>query len=106
MLKITGLNVLNKKLEDLANKTEALDGKHNVPLNELLTPAFVSKHTRFENVNEMFNASGFKIETQEDFAAIPDDEWDQFIRSISPFPDWQAMLREAGKEWVVKKLGF
>ena len=54
----------------------------------------------------MYEASGFKIETEEDFAAVPDDEWDSFIRSISSFPDWQSMLDKAGKEWVTKKLGL
>ena len=39
-----------------------------------------------------------KIETPEDFTAIPDDKWDAFISSISSFPDWEAMLREASKE--------
>ena len=54
----------------------------------------------------MYEASGFKIETEEDFAAVPDDEWDGFIRSISSFPDCQSMLDKAGKEWVTKKLGL
>jgi len=106
MLKINGLNELSKKLGDLAKRAEALDGKHMVPINDLLSPTFVSKHTRFTTADQMFEASGFKIETQEDFAAIPDDQWDVFIRSVSAFQDWQAMLAEAGKEWAAKKLGF
>lgn len=54
----------------------------------------------------MFDASGFKVESQEDFAAIPDVEWNEFIRSISSFSDWQTMLGEAGATWAAKKLGF
>jgi hypothetical protein len=106
MFKITGLNELNRKLQDLAKKAQALDGTHNVPISELLTPAFVLKQTRFANADEMFNASGFKIETEQDFAAIPDDKWDEFIRAVSSFSDWQAMLRAASKEWAAKKLGI
>ena len=106
MLKITGLDELTKKLDDLANKAGELDGKHNVPMAELLTPDFVSSHTRFANADEMFDASGFKIETQEDFAAVADEKWDAFIRSISSFSEWSAMLGEAGKAWAAKKLGF
>ena len=39
-----------------------------------------------------------------DFAAIPDEDWDAFIRSISSFADWKSMLNEAGKEWAAQKL--
>ena len=106
VIKITGLDELTKQLDDLANKTGELDGQHNVPMNELLTPEFVSKHTRFPNADEMFGASGFKIDTREEFAAIPDDKWDEFIRSISSFSDWSAMLGEASNEFTAKKLGF
>ena len=106
MLKITGLDELAKKLDDLGKQAGALDGQQSVPMNELLTPEFVSSHTAFANADEMFNASGFKIESQEDFAAIPDAKWDEFIRSASPFTDWSSMLGEAGKAWAAKKLGL
>ena len=106
MLKIEGLEKLQKELENLSRKAEELDGKHSVPVSELLTDSFISKHTKFSSAEEMFNASGFKIETQEDFTAIPDAEWDNFINSVSSFENWQSMLAEAGKEWAVKKLGF
>jgi hypothetical protein len=108
MLKIetTGLDELQKKLSDLADKAQMLDGQHHVPVSELLTVSFLSKHTRFSSANDLFAASGYKVETKEDFAAIPDDKWDDFIRSISSFVSWEAMLGAAGKEWATKQLGF
>lgn len=106
MFKIEGLDELQKKLEDLAKNAEALDGRHNVPVSELLTDGFVSQYTSFSSVDEMFTASGFKIETQEDFAAVPDTEWDNYIRSISRFDGWQSMLGAAGQEWAKRKLGL
>jgi len=105
-MKIKGLEEFSKKLDNLAKNTKALDGQHTVAVTELLTPAFVAEHTRFSNADEMFEASGFKIETSEDFKAIPDDKWDEFIRSISSFQNWQSMLSEASKAWAVKKLGL
>jgi hypothetical protein len=106
MFKITGLDEVTKQLNELSRKAESLSGNNSVPLTEMLTPAFVAKHTRFANADEMFAASGFKIETQEDFASIPGEKWNEFIRSISSFADWDAMLGEAGSEWAAKKLGF
>lgn len=106
MFKIDGFDELQQKLDDLAQNAEALDGEHSVPVSELLTDSFISRHTSFASSEAMFEASSFKIETQEDFAAIPDDEWDAFIRSISSFDDWQSMLGAAGQEWAVRKLGF
>lgn len=105
-MKIKGLDEFSKKLNDLAKKAKAIDGQHNLPMNELLTHSFISKHTRFGSAEEMFESSGFKVESQEDFAAIPDAEWDEYIRSISSFTNWQEMLGVATKEWAAKKLGF
>ena len=105
MLKITGLDGLTKKLGEIERKAKAVNGQ-KVPMTELLTPEFVARHTKFASADEMFDASGFKVETQEDFAAIPDDKWDEYIRSISSFASWQEMLARAGEQWAAKKLGF
>jgi hypothetical protein len=106
MLKVAGMDELQNQLDCLAKKAEELDGIHNVPLNDLLSSEFVSSNTKFSSADEMFEASGFKIESQHDFTAIPDTEWDEFIRSISSFADWQAMLGEACSVWMAEKVGF
>lgn len=106
MFKIEGLDELQKKLGDLAKGAEALDGQHSVPVSELLTDAFISQHTSFSSADEMLKVSGFKIETQEDFAAIPDAAWDNFIRSISRFDGWQSILGAARQEYIKRQLGL
>ena len=106
MFKIEGLDELQSKLNDLANKAKKLDGQHTVSVSELLTSSFLSKHTQFSSSDDLFKASGFKVETTEDFESIPDAKWDDFIRSISSFDSWQAMLSSAGEEWAAKQLGF
>lgn len=106
MFKIEGLDELQNNLKSLADKAQDLDGQHNVPVSELLTSSFLSRHTRFSSTKDLFEASGFKLESSEDLAAIPDDQWDDFIRSISNFENWQAMLGAAVKEWTAKQLGL
>jgi len=105
VIEFDGFDELSKKLEDLQESAESIQGTQ-VPLSELLTPGFLAKHTRFLSEDEMFEASGFKVETAEDFEKIPDEEWDRFIEQNTPFTTWSEMLSAAGAEWAQKKLGF
>ena len=106
MMKITGLNDLQKRLEKLADDAGALDGTHNVPLDDLLDQSFLQKHTQFLSLAELIENSGFDIQSAADFKAIPDDDWDRYIGSISKFTDWQTMLNSATQSWATKRLGL
>jgi len=103
-IKITGLDQFHRQLEDLKNKVESLSGEQSVPLNELLTPDFLATCSTFSSAEEMFQRSGFKVESREDFAAIPDEPWDDFIRSNTSFFNWREMLQAAGAAWTKNKL--
>lgn len=95
-----------KPLEDLARRARELDGQRNVPLPELLTPGFMSNCSRFTSAQELFNSSGFKLDSPEDFKAIPDSEWDAFIGSNTSYASWENMLSAATGEWVKRQLGL
>lgn len=101
-----GFDELERKLNDLADRAKRLDGTHNVPISELLTPGFLAGCSRFASADQMFQASGFKIESADDFKAIPDAEWDMFIKNNTSFGSWQEMLQAAGAEWTRKQLGL
>jgi hypothetical protein len=105
-IEIKGLKELERKFDDLSRRAGNLDGEHNVPVAEVLTPAFLSKCSRFQSVGELFEASGFNVKSQEDFAAIPDDKWDDFIKKNTTYSSWQEMLNAAGAEWVKNQLGL
>lgn len=109
MLKVTGLegfDNLRRKLNNLSDRAKKLDGTHQVPLLDLLTPAFVSKCSRFSSVDDLIAASGFKVDSAEDFRAIPDDQWDTFIAHNTSYANWRTMLSDASKQWMVKQLGL
>ena len=106
MIKIEGLDELNKKFDDLVESAETINGTQQVPLSELLTPSFLAKHTRFLSEDEMFEASGYKVESSEDLEKIPDEDWNEFIGKNTPFATWGEMLSAAGTKWGKKKLGF
>lgn len=101
-LKIKGLDAMQKKLNDLANRAKSLDGTQQIPVNELLTPAFISKYSNFSSAQEFFDAS--KIESLEGLEE--NSEWNQFVKENSSFESWQEMLNQAGVEWVQEKLGL
>lgn len=97
---------MNRKLEDLKRKAEALDGEHEIPFSELFSSEFMTRYTDFASLDEMFQASGFVIESQDDFKAVPDDEWENFIKTRTQFSSWKDMRVTALKEWTARKLGF
>jgi hypothetical protein len=104
--KITGLNEFQKKLNELQRKAEALNGEHQVSFSELFNASFMHRHTSFESLEVLIEAGGFKVETMDDFKAIPDQKWDQHIAKTTKFSNWQEMMNEAGSEWGKKQLGF
>ncbi len=95
-----GFNRFNEMSDNLA----ALDGTHNVPFAELFPASFMARYTSFGTMDEMLQKSGFPVESQADFEQIPDDAWDKFVAQNTRFPNWQAMLKQAGEEYVSKKL--
>jgi hypothetical protein len=106
MLKVTVKENL-RPLKELARKLGELDGQQqNIPLPELLTPAFLASCSRFGAAEEMFNASGFHIESADDFKAIPDAEWDEFISKNTSYSSWREMLKEAVGQRVKAQLGL
>src|ERR1051325_10016631 len=98
MLKVTGLDELQKRLTDLADRAQELDGEHQVALSEVLSNSFVSTHTAFASAEAMQKAGGFSIENQADFESIPQETMDAFVQSVSKFQNWQEMIGEAAKE--------
>ncbi len=106
MIKTTGFDELEKKLQDITKKAEELNEVKRIPLSELFPEDFVMKHTRFSSISELFQKSGFIVKSDEDLAAIPEDKFDHFLRSNSEFDSWQTFLAAANEEWTVKRLGL
>lgn len=101
-----GFSDLSRKLGQLADNARALGEAKSASLTDILTPQFISNHTRFQGAEEFFGASGFKIESQADFEAISEEKFDDFVRSVSSFTSWREMLNTAGAAWAKKKLGL
>ncbi len=105
-VEIKGLKEFQGKLKKLGDNAKKLDGTHSILISDLLTTQFLSKCSQFRTAEELFEASGFKVETMEDFKAIPDEAWDNFIRSSTKYFNWAEMMKAAGAEWTKTQLGL
>ena len=93
-------------LDELAKKAKELEGNQEAKLGDLLTPQFISANSSFQNIEELFEASSYKIESREDFEAIPDQEWDDFISNNTELSSWEAMQKEAVVAYTKRQLGL
>ena len=93
-------------LDELQRRLERMPKSESVSFGELFNPAFMRRYTQFESIEAMFDASGYTVESPEDFAAIPDAEWDAFIAANTQFPDWLEMQKTAAAERMKRQLGL
>lgn len=93
-----------KGLKEAQDKLQKLQDIKQVSLGQLLTPQFISANSEFETIDDLFQNSGFKADTAEDFAAIPDAEWDAFIAAKTSFSNWEEMQQAAFQEFLAQSL--
>lgn len=102
-IEIKGFDSLQKEIRSIEQRVRSLSGK--VSFEQLFTTNFIRRHTDFGSMAELIDASGFSVESQEDFENIPDAEWDVFISERTRFENWEDMLQAAVDEYIEKKLG-
>ncbi|GJG89618.1 hypothetical protein tb265_47990 [Gemmatimonadetes bacterium T265] len=95
-----------RQLRDVQRRAEQLNGEHQVTLPELFPDEFMLRNTEFPSIGAMLEASGYKVDSSEDFAAIPEADWDTFIASRTRFASWEEMKRTAATAWTRQRLGF
>lgn len=105
-IRIKGLDKLEKQLKQMEKGAKELSRTKHVSFGELFTTSFMKKYTSFSTLDDFLKAGGFDIESQEDFEAIPDTEFDRYIEATTKFKNWEDMLNEATTQYAVKKLGL
>lgn len=71
---------------------------------ELFNESFMRRYTDFENFAAMIEAGGWGPATQETFRAIPDVEWEVWVREHTRFSSWEQMQQRAGEELVARRV--
>ena len=91
---------LSNMLDDLDKRARELGGEHDVPIEDILTPAFVSSCSEFTSIDAFFGAGGFSFESQEEFERIPEEELNSHVRATTTYGDWDEMLTAAGEQYA------
>lgn len=104
MFEIHGLDEAMRQLNRLQGNAEALSGRHDIRSSEFFPPAFMRQYTKVASFDALLEASGFKVESQADFEAIPDAEWEKVIQAHTSFSSWRQMQEKAGVEYAERKL--
>lgn len=92
MIKVTGNT---NGLERLLKNARELEKKTAVPFLEVMNSNFVSEHSRFSDFYELCRGAGYEVKTTDDFEAIPDAEWEEFIKQETGFGSWNEMQQAA-----------
>ena len=102
-LTISGFKELEQMLKGMEKKAQNLQVTHQIPFNELFTPSFMIKNTKFSSIDEFIEAGNFKEESFEDIPAIV---LNNHIAANSCFKNWDEMIDKATSLYVAKKLGL
>ena len=105
-IKITGLDKLQRKLRRLEQNARRIDGTNSVPFTDLFGPRFMVRYTSYSTISDFLEASGYTVQSQADFEAIPESALDEHVRGSSRFSSWGEMLEAAGQEWIKGQLGL
>ncbi len=91
-------------LRKFGEKIAKIPKTQTVSFPDLFNPAFMRKYARVPTIEALFEAGGFDVNSPEDFAAIPDEEWEANVRANTSFTSWEEMQRTAGAEWVKRQI--
>ncbi|MGF7059244.1 hypothetical protein [Brassicibacter mesophilus] len=104
--KVKGFDKLEKQLKQMEKAAKDLEKEKYIPFENLFTKSFMLKYTNFTTFDELLEDGNFVVNSEEDFKAIPDDEFDKHIAATTRFSKWEDMLNHATEIYVSKKLGL
>jgi len=92
------------ELKKFAKNIDKLSKKQEITLGEILNDTFISKHSQYNNLDNLMSAIG--IQSNEELDAFPENKLDNFINANTDFSSWQDMLQTGSDEYFKKQLGI
>ncbi|MEI2395573.1 hypothetical protein V8V88_09940 [Paenibacillus phytohabitans] len=105
-VKFEGFDELERNLNNLQNKVQQLEETETVAFTDLFITSFMREYTDYSSFEELLEAGGFEVNSQEDFQNIPDDVFDKHIAEHTKFDNWGEMLQQGTNEYIARELGF
>jgi|APHM01.1.fsa_nt_gi hypothetical protein len=100
------LDDLADQFEAMADNVEKLQGENEVAFAELFTEQFMRQYTDVRSFEQYLENSQWEVESQSEFEAIPEDDFDEYVTDHSDFDSWKEMLETAGTEWIARQIGL
>ena len=100
---LKGFDELSKNLKKVTKEVESIE-KQKKANDEPFSPAFMTKYTQFNTIDEMVEKSPFKVESEEDLKNIPGKEWDTYVSNKTSFQSWNEMMSKAVLEYQSKQV--
>lgn len=97
-LKKTDVEIIAEELENRSKKNER--PVTMVSFKDLFTPSFMSSYTQFANFSELLIVGEFNVNSLEEFMALLDEKFDEFIKRTTQFQSWEEMQSKAVEEYV------
>ncbi|MCW2482261.1 hypothetical protein, partial [Candidatus Symbiopectobacterium sp. NZEC135] len=97
-------NNFSNKINRLTRNLEGIGSTTQLTFPELFNPTFLKECSSFTSIEDLFEKSGFKVESMEDFKAIPDEEWERFIVKNTKYESWLDMQKDATTKLLSQRL--
>lgn len=76
---------------------------NEIPFEQLFTQEFMQLYTEFESFEALLESSQWEVEEQEDFEAIPEDDFDSYVDEHTDFPSWEVMYQTAAERFLERQ---
>ncbi len=82
---------------EFKRKLQEISKPKTISLPELMPPEFMRTHTKFQDIQEMFDKSDFAdVQEEEVIEILKSEAWNDYVRTHTRFSSWEEMLKAAG----------
>lgn len=82
-------------INKLVNNIKTIVKDNQIPLNKLMTPDFISSHTKHNDFDRLLACGGFEITDEKQFNLFPSNDWEAYITRQTQFISWREMRMRA-----------
>jgi len=100
-----GFGDVSSIVDELHDRASALSEDADA-LAAVFPPSFMQRHTDAESFERFVEESEWTVSSREEFAAIPQREFDDYVADRTSFGDFEEMLGQAGEEGMARQLGL